>query len=522
MALLFSITAFAADETPEIPRFDISSYRVEGNTLLTQGRIQSILAPYTGKGKDFGTVQQALEALEKAYHDSGFIAVQVSLPEQQLEKGIVRLDVAETPIGKIKIEGNHFFDNSNIRRSLPELREGETPNINDISRSLKLANENPAKKVNLQLQSNDQDNGIDAKLNVLDEKPWKVGLSFDNTGDDQTGRFRMGVLFQHADLFNRDQLLTLQYITSISQPDHVSIFGGGYHIPFYSLGSSLDVIAAYSDVNSGTLSVASNNLLVSGEGTILGLHYNQNITRIGNYEHKLTLALDYRAYINNVMFQGIQLGNNVTVHPISLTYAGIYTLDALNAGFYTGITRNLPGLGSGDRDTEEFFEKVRSGAPEGYNILRLGTNFSYAFKNDWQTRVAFNSQLTNTPLVPGEQFGIGGATSVRGFDERVLTDDNGYSGNIEMYSPDLSSLAGLRGRFQCRTLAFFDWGHISGINPLPGEPSASTIASVGPGLRLSDGRYFTLSTDYGFITDPGDTGKKRWSGRWHFAASVMY
>ncbi len=522
--ILSALNSFAADTGPnpnEIPHFDIKGYKVEGNTLLPPDKIDSVLAPFTGKGKDFGTVQEALEALEKAYHDRGYTTVQVLLPEQELENGVVRLNVVEARLGKVRIKGNRFFDELNIRRSLPALREGQPPNIDDISKSLKLANENPAKKVNLQLQSSDKENEVDANLQVNDEKPWKAGLTFDNTGDANTGRFRIGALFQDANIFNRDHLLTLQYITSASQPDHVSIFGMGYRIPFYVTGSSIDFIGAYSDVDSGTLSVASNNLQVSGKGTILGLHYNQNLKRIGSYEHKLTLGLDYRAYINNVTFGGTQLGNNVTVHPLSLTYGGTWTSDRINAGFYLGVSRNLPGLGSGDRDTNQFFENVRAGAPVGYNILRAGANFLYTFGADWQARAVVNGQYTNNPLVPGEQFGLGGASSVRGFDERVIADDKGYSGSVEIYTPDLGRLAGIS-TTQCRALVFYDMGHISEINPLPGETANSTISSVGPGVRITDGKYFSLSTDYGFVVEPLDNIKGRWSGRWHMMLSLMY
>lgn len=519
---VFPFIVFAADETQEVPRFDINSYRVEGNTLISNDKVRDILTPFTGKGKDFGTLQEAVEALEKAYHDRGYVAVQVLLPEQEMRNGVVLLKVIEGRVGKVRIDGNKYFGEANIRRSLPELREGEPLNINDISRSLKLANESPAKKTGMQLHSGENEGEVDALLQVQDDKPWKAGINFDNTGDEKTGRFRLGLLFQDANLFNRDHLMTLQYTTSLSQPDHVAIVGTGYHIPFYSLGGSLDLMAAYSTVNEGTLSVATSSLSVSGQGTILGLHYNQNLTRIGNYEHKATLALDYRAYINSVTFQSIQLGNNVTVHPLSLTYAGTYTLNTFSSGFYAGITRNLPSIGSGDRDTKEFFEKVRSGAPEGYNILKLGANVAYQFAGDWQTRLALNSQLTNKPLVPGEQFGVGGAASVRGFDERLLADDDGYSGNYEIYGPNLCRIAHITGITQCRALVFFDAGHVSRINPLPGEASGTTIAGTGPGIRISDGKYFTLSTDYGFVVDPGNTGKPRGSGRWHFAASLMY
>lgn len=523
MFMLFALTSFAADDTQEIPHFDIRSYQVEGNTILAADKINSIVAPFTGKGKDFGTVQEALEALEKAYHDRGYIAVQVTLPEQELENGVVRLNVIETLIGKIKIEGNQFFDESNIRRSLPELREGQTPDINVISKSLKLANESPAKKVALRLQSSDQDNEVDAKLDVKDEKPWKVGLNFDNTGDDKTGRFRMGVLFQHANIFNRDQLLTLQYITSTIHPENVSIYGMGYRIPLYGLGSSIDLIGAYSSVNSGTLTVASNLLQVSGQGTTLGLHYNQNFTRIGNYEHKLTLALDYRAYINSVAFGSVQLGNNLTVHPLSLTYAGSWSLERTNAGFYLGVSRNLPGIGEGDRDTKDFFEKVRVGAPVGYNVFRLGANILYAFGNDWQTRAVVNGQYTYNPLVSGEQFGIGGASSVRGFDERVVSNDRGVSGSLELYTPNLSGLVRISpSSVQCRALFFYDMGYVAEVNPLPGEISSNTISSAGIGIRITDGKYLSITSDYGFILEPLAGGKGTGSGRWHLAMSLMY
>ncbi len=521
--LLFILTSFAAaDNVPnEIPHFDINGYKVEGNTLLSPDKIDSIVAPFTGKGKDFGTVQEALEALEQEYHDRGYTTVQVLLPEQELQNGIILLNVVETRLGRVRINGNRFFDELNIRRSLPGLREGQPPNINDISRSLKLANENPAKKVNLQLQSSDKDNEVDANLQVTDEKPWKASLTFDNTGDANTGRFRIGALFQDANIFNRDHLLTLQYITSSSQPDHVSIYGMGYRIPLYSMGASIDFIGAYSNVDSGTLSVASNNLQVSGKGTTLGLHYNQNLKRIGDYEHKLTLGLDYRAYINNVTFGSIQLGNNVTVHPLSLTYGGTWTLERTNAGFYLGYSRGLPSLGGGDRDTTAFFDKVRAGAPVEYNIFRAGANFLYTFGSDWQARALVNGQYTDDMLVPGEQFGIGGATSVRGFDERFIADDRGIAGSVELYTPDLSRLAGIR-TVQCRALVFYDMGYISQINPLPGEVASATISGVGPGVRITDGKHFSVSTDYGFIVQPVVGGRARWDGRWHMMLSLMY
>lgn len=74
-------------------RFDITAYRVEGSTLLTNNQVQSTVAPFRGKQRDFADIQRALEALETAYRGRGFSAVQVFLPEQEMEKGEITLRV---------------------------------------------------------------------------------------------------------------------------------------------------------------------------------------------------------------------------------------------------------------------------------------------------------------------------------------------------------------------------------------------------------------------------------------------
>ncbi len=521
LLLLFPsvFTVYAADEKQDaVPRFAIKQFQVEGNTLLDAAKIEKLLAPFTGSDRDFGTVQEAIEALENAYRSRGYSTVMVTLPEQEMESGVVRVKVMENRIGKFTIVGNRYFDAANIRRSLPMLRPGETPDLNVISRSLKLANENPAKKINLQLLNSDKENEVDASLEVKDERPWKAGITFDNTGTSDTGRTRVGALLQLANVFNRDHLLTLQYITAPEKLDKVNIYSAGYQIPFYSLGSSLQLIGAYSNVDSGTISAAGTDMSVSGKGTILGIHYNQNLNRIGNYEHKVILSIDYRAYENDVNVLGVQIGNNVTAHPVGVSYAGIFSLENINAGFYLTGLHNIPGEWDG-RDTEAEFAAARTGASSTYNILRYGANAAYAFGGDWQARALINGQFTNDSLVPGEQYGIGGATSVRGFQERQFSNDGGYSGSIELYTPDICKLLGVSA-FQTRLLAFYDRGYVYRKSYLPGETSVQ-IAGIGPGLRITDGKKFSLSTDVGFVVDP-DENTTRWSAAWHISVNILF
>ncbi len=356
---------------------------------------------------------------------------------------------------------------------------------------------------------------------MRDEKPWKVGLTLDNSGEDRTGLWRLGGLLQHANIFNRDHLLTLQYITSPTKPDQVSTYGLGYRLPFYNLGAALDFVGAYSNVSSGSLNIDSSTAMqISGKGTIFGLHYNQNLPGIRRYEHKVILGLEYKAYVNDINWEGNQLGNDVTVHPISLTYAGAMILDKFSGGFFLGASYNLPG-GWSTKDKREDFEKIRTGAREDYTVFRFGANLLYPFFNDWQARAVFNGQYANTPLVPGEQFGIGGANSVRGFQLREAANDNGYTGSFELISPNLAGMTGLK-RVLCRALIFFDRGEVSRIKPLPGETGNTNISSSGFGLRIMVSKYFAISADYGFIIDQVDPGRGNGGGLWHMTATIMY
>ena len=103
LLLLFSsaFAVYAADDKQDaVPRFEIKQFRVEGNTLLDAARMEKLLAPFTGKDRDFGTVQEAIDALENAYRRLGYSTVAVALPEQEMESGIVRVKVTENRIGK--------------------------------------------------------------------------------------------------------------------------------------------------------------------------------------------------------------------------------------------------------------------------------------------------------------------------------------------------------------------------------------------------------------------------------------
>jgi len=478
------------------PAFEIKRFEVVGNTLLPQARLDAAVAPFVGTGKEFADIQRALEALEDTYRHSGWGIVQVTLPEQDITRGVVRFNVVEAKIGKVNIEGNQFFSDRNIRWSLPFLQEGKTPNSQDIAVNLQMLTEQPAKQTTVLLRSGEKDGEVDATVRIADVKPWSALVSIDNTGTNATGVFRLGAGFQYANLTGRDDVLNLQYVTSPSGGhwNDVKIFGTGYHLPLYNLKSSIDLFYGYSNVNSGTVAGLFN---VSGSGTIMGGRWNYYLPKLADYEHKIWLGFNWNDFHNNVSVAGINLVPDIVTHPVNLTYSGLWRLPKSELGFYTSLVRNLPGGTDGGQAT---FNQTRAGATAGYFLTRAGFNFVQQLPYDMQVRAKVGGQTTSDALIPAEQYGIGGPDSVRGFLLRQASNDKGVDGQFEVYSPDFGNAPGFGG-IRIRALAFFDWGYVKRNKPLPGETLSQTLSSAGVGLRIAAPRNFTARFDFAEIID---------------------
>ena len=520
---LFAAAQAPAVQAPIEVRFDISRYIAEGNTLLPTEEIERLVQPYVGRQRDFGDVQRALEALENAYRSRGYAAVQVYLPEQELAKGEITLRVIEARVRRLEIQGNKFFSNANVQASLPSLSVGTSPNSSAVANNLGIVNENSAKQSTVTLRAGGKEGEVDALVEVSDEKPTKTFVTFDNTGSAATGYYRLGIGYQNANLNDRDSMLTLQYITS---PDHlrqVGIYSVGYHVPLYKLGGSMDFVAGYSDVNAGTTETTSGPLSFSGRGGVLGARFNQHLDRVPGYDHKLVWALDHRMYRNTCALGAFgaagcgTAGATFSLSPVSLTYGGTFTSAAAQTSLYLTGSTNIGGGSHGDTGA---LGRARFEAKSRYSVLRMGVSHSRSFKGDWQLRARLDAQHTNEVMVGPEQFGIGGASSVRGFLERERADDRGHTASVELYTPELSTSLGWKD-WNLRLLAFYDIGRTARVNPLPGEQVHNGIASAGIGMRLSQQKSFNLRLDLANFRDPGGT-RERNHWRFNFASVFSF
>jgi hemolysin activation/secretion protein len=514
-----------AETTGESGRFPIVRFKIEGNRSLPSDLLEPLVAPFTGPDREYGDIQRAVEAIEFAYRQQGYAAIQVHAPEQELTGGTVRLQVIEATVGRVIFDGpSRHFDIDNLRATLPALIEGTTPNAHNLSAQIALANENPAKQIEVVLGLGAQTGKVDARLKLDESNPFKIALNLDNTGSEQTGRHRLGVTVQHANLWNRDHVGTIAYQTSPEKPDQVSIYSLSYRLPVYAWAGAFDFILAKSTVNAGTTVTTAGNLDFAGSGTVFGLRYTHTLPREGDTTQKLVLGWDVKANDNTCTlgtFGAAGCGSaaaDVTLRPLSLAYTRMQVAPGRATEFTASLATNLRG---GAHGREEDFQSSRPGTSGGasadYTVLRGNLTHLRVFEGDWQARLAANAQWTPQPLLAQEQLGLAGSSTVRGFLEREVARDTGVQISVEGYTPSFADALGSKGNL--RALAFLDAA--TGRNHLlDGETQPRpSLASWGLGLRYGAGKDVSAKLDVAqIITANGNQNRGDWRG--HF--SLMF
>lgn len=485
LALMVGLALGALAQTP--PKVNVQRYKVSGNTLLPAERLDAVLARHTGE-RSLDELQQAARDVQALYRDAGYGAVVAFIPEQTSPPGEVAITVVEGRLALVTVAGNRQFDTANIRASLPSLVEGQTPRVREIDAQIQLANENPAKDIDVLLQPGERAGEVEARIQVTEEKVSQVTLGLDNTGNETNGRLRANVGWQHAGLWNRDHVLTLQAQVAPEKLDAVAVLSANYRIPFYAAGMAMDAYAAYSDVDGGTTATVAGPLQFSGKGHIAGVRLSKYLPRLGEIDHRVVVGLDHRDYINSCTLANTSLCDSVSVQPLSVEYI-VQKAGRTAWGASVGVQHNLQ-IGGGHAGDAKF-EAARPGAKPRYTLVRVGLFAGISVAEEWQLQGRLVGQATGDALVPGEQFGIGGASSVRGYDEREITGDSGAAASLELWSPDIAKALSLASG-SLRWIGFVDAGWVSNRADAPCRAAVDNrtechLGAVGAGLRYTSG-----------------------------------
>ncbi|GAB4114653.1 MAG: filamentous hemagglutinin transporter protein FhaC [Rubrivivax sp.] len=504
-------------------RVDVQGFAITGVTLLDAAVVQAALERFKGR-RTLAELREATTALQTLYVQAGYGAVVAYLPSQAIEDGTIAITVLEGKVGAVVVQGQRRKTAAQIRAALPTLREGETPRVRRIDGELQMANENPGRTVGVLLGPGAKPGEVQATVKVQEGRVQRWQLGLDNSGNRRTGEYRLSAGWQHTDLSGRDDVLTAQLQTSPTEADAVAVTSLGYRIPFPHWLAALDLYAAYNDVDGGTSATAAGDLSFSGRGRIVGARWTAYRPRLGEFDQRLVVGLEQRAYLNQCAITGLPpgacgpAGESVTVQPFTVEWA-LQRGGEVSAAVHVGLTVNL-GLG-GHHGGAADFEAVRAGAKRRYTVLRAGGYLALPVLEDWTLALRGNLQFAADPLVPGEQFGIGGSATVRGYEEREITGDSGLVAGVELIGPRWQGSFGAQ-KVDLQLLGFVEAGQARNQDDAAcsGTRLRCSLASFGIGARLGAGPVQTRLSVAQAAEDGAVTKRGDW--RTHFSMSASF
>ena len=488
-ALLLPSLALAQQAMPAATgataKFAINGFELTGDIPLKSEDTSRVLAPFIGPNGNLEVLQKATAALEAELARQGYGLLRVTLPPQEVGNKVT-LTIVKFVIGKVTVEGNTKYSAENIRNSVPELREGDAPNFKTLAVQTAIANENPGKQIQVSLKESEEADKIDAKLLVKDSSPWSLTAGLANTGSDATGQDRFSLVGTHANLFGLDHQFSGAYTTSLERASDVKQLGLNYRIPMYRWGGVIGASYTNSDVVGNFGSFSS-----TGAGETMGLTYNHYLPPDGGYRSQWNLSLDDKRFkagkINGILVPGsVDRGSR----PLAVGYSARMEADRSIWGYSAELAMNT-GSGEGNSLSAYQSEDPRI-QTVNWKALRGGANYALSTGSGWLWTARGQFQFSPDALISGEQFGLGGATSVRGTGERATAGDSGVSTSFELTTPELHP--GLR------LVGFVDAGWLSsnntGQNPV--KSSSDQLASTGVGLRYTLGS-FGLTAEWGHV-----------------------
>ncbi|WP_162146157.1 ShlB/FhaC/HecB family hemolysin secretion/activation protein [Inquilinus limosus] len=476
-----------AAPAPDAGRFDIMEYQVQGNTVLPVVDIEEAVYPFLGPGKTIEDVEGARAALEKRYADAGYITVAVNIPEQTVREGVVRLEVAEARIGRLRVRNSRYYSLGRIKGAAPSLAEGKVPQLAEIQRDSEVLNRLPGRTVTPQLKAGAEPGTVDADLNVEDESPFQASVELNNQYSANTKPLRLSGSVGYDNLWQLGHSISLQYTTAPEDPDQTSAVAATYtfRVPEWKQSLVLYGITSSSDV--ATLG----GVNVIGDGTVIGGRAVLPLPGLPDYYHTLMLGLDWKDFGERQVFGGDQSETPITYTTATVEYNATRPDTQGLTSASLSATFGLRGLG----DPDDKFEQKRAGAAADFAYFRAGLERQQILPADFELTARLDGQLASQPLISNEQFSAGGVSTVPGYVESEELGDNGWIAALRVTTPNLGELIDPAVVEDWRIYAYGDYAELWLQDANPEQDDEFQLASLGFGTRVKLLNHLTGSVD---------------------------
>ncbi|MDR6391530.1 ShlB/FhaC/HecB family hemolysin secretion/activation protein [Paraburkholderia phenoliruptrix] len=464
-----------------------------------------------GQPLTFARLGEIRRAVVERYRAAGKPLVDVYVPEQDVSAGIVHIAVAEFRLGEVRTSGNRYFSDDLLKREMP-LQPGGPILQSEVSLGLAVLNANPYRRVDAVFAPGQAANSTDVILQTDDRLPWRVNAGYDNAGVRELGRDRFFAGIDYGNLFALDQHVAYQFTASndffSGNPD---IEGRPNRARFMAHALSYVAPLPWHDsielfgVYAQSTPRLPDSYGQTGTSAQLSVRYDWRLPAAGETAQLVQFGYDFKRSNNDLEFGGFQVFNsNTHVHQFVLAY-DLSQPDDRGATHASAMLVASPG-GLDGSNTDSAFRAARQGATARYAYLQLAAQHAFALGGGFTLSGRGTFQWTPNTLLPSEEMGLGGESSVRGYEPYVVLGDRGWNVQAEVRAPALPFGASSAA---AQPFVFVDAGHVWNRIDQPAEANHGSLVSIGAGLRFQWSRFVDVRCTYGVpLRAPTPSGSK--------------
>jgi hemolysin activation/secretion protein len=467
-----------ADGPPAGPVVRVNAFRIEGATLLSPQTLQTALTGFVQRDLSLTQLQEAAWVIIQTYRQAGWL-VNAFVPQQEIETGVVLIQVLEARLGQVKVEiqPSVRIDAEQIQRMVQaQVQAGQPLNVDAVDRALMLMGELSGVVASGSYAPSQTEGATDVLVLVGGGKPVDVQFSLDNHGARSTGAQRTSLGIN----FNSVLGLGDQFNVNLINSEGSSYQRAAVSVPVGDQGLRLGMHS--SEMHYG---FDWNSTAISGMARTWGADVSGALLRSPGQSWSWSVSTDQKQF-QNLANEAISSAYRIELARASVS--GSWQDSLLSAAQSSLSVSLTSGQVNNPADT--------TGVDGHFNKLNLSYSREQSLGGSLSAFVQAQSQSASGNLDSSEKLYLGGPSGVRAYPVNEVGGATGFA-----------LTTGLRQRLGQGWMAsgFADWGRVSVCRSQlqaclrSGQPNVQSLQGLGASMQWQ--------------TEPGLTLNATWSHR---------
>jgi hemolysin activation/secretion protein len=366
--------------------------------------------------------------ITQRYQDKGYFLSRANIPQQEIENGIVEIEIIEGYIAEVDLN-KKLAERVQIKQLISRLKDDKPTNAYNLESFMLQMNALPGQQFRAIIEPIKGVEQGQVKLSLIPkEQKAQYSAAFNNYGSLFLGPYQMVTNYQGS--FFPLQQTTLSLFTSLPA-DELKSVAFNHSIPLYP-NFRVDLFGDYVNAYPGdSLEI----LEIESKSSSFGAKLSWQPIRQRLENLVTSFELSGKNTDSYILQDVLQTQDRIRAIRVKLNYDVTDSFNGYNYLFFS-INQGMKIFNSSDQGDSYL---SRSEAEPDFTTLQFDYTRQQSISSTFMIVTQLLGQIASAPLFSSEEFGYGGQVFGRAYDPSEITGDDGVSASIELRYLGISS-----------------------------------------------------------------------------------